>query len=71
MSYSNRFSLILALFALWEDALVFGALGNLSAAPAADLAMSPPTSIAVAPPVPSRNNGSSSSSSSSSSSCEG
>ena len=40
-------------------------------APTADLAVSPPTSSAGAPSVPSRNNGSSSSSSSSSSSCVG
>ena len=46
-----------------------GALGNLSGAPAGDLTMAPPASIAAAPSVPSRNNGSSSSSSSSSS-CE-
>ena len=40
-------------------------LGNLPGAPAADLKVSPPTSFAVAPSMPSRNNGSSSSSSSS------
>ena len=47
-------------FALLEDAHAFGALGNLPGAPTADLTMSPPTSIAAAPSVPSRNNGSSS-----------
>ena len=49
----------MAVFALVEDALAFGALGILPGARAADLKMSPPTSIAVAPSVPSRNNGSS------------
>ena len=61
----------MAVFALLEDALASGALGNLPGAPTADLTMSPPTSIAAAPSVPSRNNGSSSGSSSSSSSSEG
>ena len=44
---------------------------HLPGAHAADLTMSPPTSIAAAPLVPSRNNGSSSSSSSSSTSSVG
>ena len=65
------FSLSMAVFALLEDALAFGALGNMPGAPTADFTKSPPTSSAVAPSVPSGNNGSSSSSSSSSSSCEG
>ena len=56
------FSLLMGVFALLEDAHAFGSLGTLPGAPAADLRMSPPTSIAVAPSVPSRNNGSSSSS---------
>ena len=54
--------------ALMEDALAFGALGNLLGTRAADLSMSPPASVAAAPSKPSRNNGSSSNSSSSSSS---
>ena len=57
------FSLLLVVFALLADALAFGALGNLPGAPAADLTMTPPASIAAAPSVPSRNNGISSSSS--------
>ena len=66
------FRLSMAVLALLEDALAFGALGNLPAARAADLTMSTPTSIATAPSVPSRDNGSSRSSSSSSwSSCVG
>ena len=68
---NGGFSLLFAVFALLEDSLACGALGSLPSAPTTDLTMSPPTSIAVAPSVPSRNNGSSSSSSSSSSSCEG
>ena len=59
-------SLLMAVFALLEDALAFGALGNLPGAPTADLTMLPPTSIALAPSSPSRNNGSSRSSSASS-----
>ena len=61
----------MTVFALLEDALAFGAVGNLLGAPAADLTMSPPTSIAVRPSVPSCNGGSSSSSSSSSNSSVG
>ena len=52
----------MALFAPLEDAVAHRALGDLPGAPTADLTMSPPTSIAVAPSVLSRNNGSSSSS---------
>ena len=65
------FSHLLAVFWLLEDALAFGALGNMPGAPTADLIMSPPTSTAAAPSVPSRNNGSSSTSSSSSGCCVG
>ena len=36
----------MAVFALVEDALAFGALGDLPSARAADLTMSPPTSSA-------------------------
>ena len=52
-------------------ALAFGALGDLPGAPAADLTMAPPASIAAALSAPSRNNGSFSSRSSTSSSCVG
>ena len=45
----------MAACALLEDALAFGALSNLPGAPAADLTISPQTSIAVAPSVHSRN----------------
>ena len=58
----------MAVFALLEDALAFGALADLPGAPTADLTRALPASIAAAPSVPSRNNGSSSSGSSSSSS---
>ena len=44
------------MFALLEDALAFGAVGNLPGARAAHLTMSPPSSVAAAPSVPSRNN---------------
>ena len=54
----------MAVFALLEDALPFGAVGNMPGAPTAALTMSPPTSIA--PSVPGLGNGSSTSSSSSS-----
>ena len=36
-------------FAPLEDALAYGALGNLPGAPTADLTKSPPTSLAAAP----------------------
>ena len=54
------FGLAMAVFALSEDALSFGALGNLPGALTADLTMAPPVPIAAAPSVPSRNNGNSS-----------
>ena len=41
----------MALFAPLEDALAYGALGNLPGAPTADLTVSPPTSIVAAPSV--------------------
>ena len=52
----------MVVFALLEDALALGALGNLLCARAADLTMAPPASIAAVPAVQGRNNGSSSSS---------
>ena len=52
----------MAVFALFEDALAFGAFGNLPGAPTADLTISPSTSIAAAPSVPRRHSGSSNSS---------
>ena len=61
----------MAVLALLEDALTFGALGDLPSARAADLTMTAPNSIAAAPSVPSGNNGSSRSSSSQSSSSAG
>ena len=42
------FSPLMAVFALLEDALAFCVLGNLPCVRAADLKMSPPTSIAAA-----------------------
>ena len=42
------FSILMAVFALLEDALACGALGHMPGAPAPDLTMSTPTSIAAA-----------------------
>ena len=46
----------MAVFALLEGALAFGAFGDLPGAPTADLTMAQPASNAAAPSVPSRNN---------------
>ena len=48
----------MAVFALLEDSLAFGALEDLPGAPTANMTMSPPAPIAAAPSVPSRTSGS-------------
>ena len=44
----------MAVFVLSEDALAFGALGNLPGTPAVDLTMAPTASIVAAPSVQGR-----------------